>query len=257
MPHRRRTRALCLALAVVGPLTLSRMFSRIPNRPKCDFKVKEGEAKGEESREGELGASPRLRKAASLALNAIGTHAQSIFSTVEWGTIKGLLSFLGGIDQCLEWLGASCEVAPEEIPYLKAGIEMLQRLDAEHSALLEDVSKLREELAAARERCAALSHQNAGLRCRVASAMEHERIIEQDRVQISALLDDKTRLQEENASLEREITALQELLQYAEERQRMAETTGPDDGDETVDGDDDGGDDEDGLSDDSLVERSD
>lgn len=97
------------------------------------------------------------------------------------------------------------------------GKELLERLNDDHSRLEREVTVLRGELMATRDHLVSLSRQNVGLKQKLSSTREAGLILEQDRKQLQALLEDKHRLQEDNYRLEREIGALQELLEYAAE----------------------------------------
>lgn len=151
-----------------------------------------------------------------------GVDAGSLdmFTNMHWGTIKILMGLLDTVSDSLAWV-TSCfpngEITERDVCYLRTGRELLERLNEDHSKLEREVTTLKGELFATRENLVSLSRENVGLKQKLSSSKEAGLILEQDRKQLQALLEDKHRLQEDNCRLEREIGALQELLEYAAE----------------------------------------
>lgn len=143
-----------------------------------------------------------------------------MFTNIHWGTIKILMGLLDSVQDSLSWV-CSClpngEISELEACYVRTGRELLERLNEDHNKLEREVTVLKGELLATRENLVSLSRENVGLKQKLSSSKEAGLILEQDRKQLQALLEDKHRLQEDNYRLEREISALQELLEYAAE----------------------------------------
>lgn len=105
----------------------------------------------------------------------------------------------------------------EDCQHVRTGKEVLDRLNKEHLKLEKEKNELEGELKAAQQSLLLLSQENKVLVHRLDASKEAGLILEQDRRQLQALLEDKCRLQEENTRIRREIDALQELLEYAAE----------------------------------------
>lgn len=142
-----------------------------------------------------------------------------IFNNISWHTVKMLLGLLDSVQDGLSWL-FSCVpggVSEMDACYMRTGKDLLKRLNEEHANLEKDVSVLEGELLATRDSLVKLTRENKVLKHKLEASTEAGLILEQDRNQLQALLEDKGRLQEENSRLRREIDALQELLEYAAE----------------------------------------
>ncbi|GMH36320.1 hypothetical protein BSKO_04188 [Bryopsis sp. KO-2023] len=193
-----KQRMLCLALTVfpLGEIQVHPNPARIKRPASSDLKRK----------------SPRRA----------GYDASSLemFTNIHWGTIKILMGLLDSVQDSLSWV-CSClpngEISELDACYVRTGRELLERLNEDHSKLEREVTVLKGELFATRENLVSLSRENVGLKQKLSSSKEAGLILEQDRKQLQALLEDKHRLQEDNYRLEREIGALQELLEYAAE----------------------------------------
>lgn len=142
-----------------------------------------------------------------------------IFDNMPWSAVKMLMGLMDSVQDGLDWFASCMPPGMNEVDtkHMRTGKEILDRLNEEHGKLEKEVSLLKGELQATRDNLVALTLENKGLEHKLATSREAVLILEQDRKQLQALLEDKCRLQEENARLKREIGALQELLEYAAE----------------------------------------
>lgn len=184
-------RILLLAMTVLGPL------------------ARELPSDGERAEEMENEESP-LR-------SLLGRSVCSVFGCVEWNTLKTMAAAFGTVERCLRWLATTMRIPDEDIPRLRAGAEALREWEAETEGLDKDLRSLQRELERVRAKCDELTIENAGLREKCDAYSEAGVILEQDRQQLQSLLTDKCKLAEENQHLEREISSLQELLEFATE----------------------------------------
>jgi len=108
-------------------------------------------------------------------------------------------------------------IPEEDVPCLRAGAETMKEWEAETEEMEKDLQKVQRELEMVRAKCRELTAENSELREKCEAYSEAGIILEQDRQQLQSLLTDKCKLVEENQHLEREISSLQELLEYATE----------------------------------------
>ena len=195
---------LCLAMTVLGPLTV-----------KTPPSTQRRSAATRHAASGDGG----LR-------SLLGRSVYSIFSSVEWSTLIAMTSVFGTVEHCLRWLGMNFPIPDEEMPYIIAGARVMKEWETETTGTSKDLENLRQELEKTRSRCHELAKENDGLRQRCAAYSEAGLILEQDRQQLQSLLSDKCKLLEENQHLEREISSLQELLDYATEHAVEEEDNG-------------------------------
>lgn len=181
-------RMLCLAMTVLGPLT-----SNVQN-----------------DREREKNKGSTLQ-------SLLGRSVCSVFGCVEWNTLKTMATAFGSFERCLQWLGVTMSIPEEDVPCLRAGAEKMKEWEMETEELTEDLRKVQQELEMVRAKCMELTAENSELREKCEAYSEAGVILEQDRKQLQSLLTDKCKLVEENQHLEREISSLQELLEYATE----------------------------------------
>lgn len=142
-----------------------------------------------------------------------------IFDNMPWKAVKMLMGLMDSVQDGFNWFNSCMPPGMSEVDtkHMRTGKEILDRLNEEHGRLEKEVSVLKGELQATRDNLVALTLENKALEHKLATSREAVLILEQDRKQLQALLEDKCRLQEENARLKREIGALQELLEYAAE----------------------------------------
>jgi len=126
-----------------------------------------------------------------------------------------MISAFGSVEHCLKWIGVSNEVPAEDLPYYEAGAQAIKEWEFESSQMSKSIEMLRYELERTEEKCRELVSENSELRQKCSAYSEAGTILEQDRQQLQSLLTDKCKLIEENRMLEREISSLQELLEYA------------------------------------------
>lgn len=188
-------RILCLAMTVLGPLTID-----VPST--SDSKKKDEE--GQESKEG---AFQWL----------LGRSVSTLFSCLDWKTLKSMMRQFRSSENCFQSLSATFDIPEKDIPLLQAGMVQLEEWETENERMVRLLEKMENELERTRARCSELTEENADLRRQCDAYSEAGIIMEQDRQQLQSLLSDKCKLQEENQHLEREISSLQELLEYATE----------------------------------------
>lgn len=102
-----------------------------------------------------------------------------------------------------------------KIPYVKTTINRLNIIDSEKEKMMEELILMKKKLNEAEEMNEEIKKENYMLKTSLADFNEASIILEQDRQQLQTLLQDKYDLLQENHILERQITSLQNLLEYA------------------------------------------
>eukprot|EP00210_Caulerpa_lentillifera_P002509 g2406.t1 len=190
-------RIVCLAFTVLGPITTDH---------SCPTHITSKRSRGVSFRE------------------LLGLSVHSFFHSIELGTLKTLTTLFSTTEQCLKRLGMEFPNVEESPCLLEKGFHTIQGWENETKKLSTDIINLSRDLEQTRKRCAELNEEVDLLRKQCSSYSEAGSILEQDREQLESLLSDKCKLIEENQNLERRISSLSELLQYATAEHTASET---------------------------------
>eukprot|EP00210_Caulerpa_lentillifera_P004713 g4497.t1 len=182
----RTKRTVCLAMTVIGPIGADVLFTKpsIAHHSRKSFR------------------------------ELLGFSVHSLFQSIELGTLKTMNSMFTTVEYCLQWLGM--EFPNPESLCTDRGSQTIRSWKEETQKLTTDIIQISKDLEFSKQHCKELTKEVDFLRRQCACYSETgSSILEQDREQLQSLLSDKCKLIEANQNLERRISSLSELLNFA------------------------------------------